>query len=375
MRILILSNNSDGLYKLKKELLLELVHSKAYIESNKLENNRVVISVPDDKRVKDLQDLGCEVYKTPMERRGKNPFKDIFVLVSYLRLIRKVNPDVILSFTIKPNIYGGLAARFRHKTFIPTVNGLGSSLQNDNLSSKFIKFLYSISFKKSPVILVQNESILDYFKKNVLKLGNYKLIPGSGINLNRFHFENYPDNTDKIIFITIGRIMRDKGIVEFLESVSRVKNKYGSMVEFYLIGAYDEPELKSLVDEYDKNKLIHYLGYRKDINKLVSKCNCVIHPSYHEGLSNVLLEAGATGRPVIASDVAGCRETFINGVSGLVVKAKDSEDLTRKIEEFINIPYEEKVQMGKANREYVEKNFDRKIVVEKYIECIEKYAK
>ena len=132
---------------------------------------------------------------------------------------------------------------------------------------------------------------------------------------------------------------------------------------------------KSRIDNLNNEGIINYLGYRKDIKELIKKSHCLIHPSYHEGLSNVLLEAGATGRPVIASDIPGCKETFIDGISGLAVKVKDTDDLTDKIEKFINFSYDKKMEMGKSNRKHVEKKFDRKIVVEKYIECIDKYAK
>lgn len=200
------------------------------------------------------------------------------------------------------------------------------------------------------------------------------ILPGSGINLDKFKCSVYPETESVISFIMISRIMKDKGIEEYLNAVENIKLRYPN-TEFNLVGEYDDISYKSRIETLDNKDIINYLGYRKDIPKLIEKSHCLIHPSYHEGLSNVLLETGATGRPVIASDIPGCKETFIDGESGFAVKVKDSDDLISKIEQFINLPYETKKQMGKANREHVEKNFDRKIVVEKYIESIEKYAK
>lgn len=376
MKILILTNDAQGFLLFRKELLEELLNAKSFINNN---NNFIVeeilVCAPNSDYSNDIAKIGCMYKNVSMDRRGKNPLKDYKLIKEYERIIDNFNPNVILTYTIKPNIYGGIAAKKQKIPYIVNITGLGTSIHKNNITSKFIKKLYKIGVKGASEIFVQNKSNLEFFKNNILADANYNLIPGSGINLERFVYKEYPSDTQPIKFITIGRIMKDKGIDELLESIVKIKKEFGSKVEFHIAGSYDDVSYKDKIDSLNKVGTINYLGLRNDIPQIIGDYHCIIHPSYHEGLSNVLLEAGATGRPVIASNVPGCKETFIDGVSGLAVRVKDSDDLIRKIEEFINIPYEKKVQMGKANREHVEKNFDRKIVVQKYIECIEKYAR
>ena len=364
--ILFAANDTTFVYNLRKEIIEDLCNR----------DQDVIIVAQFKDYIEELKDIGCKLIELKIPRRGKNPFSDINLYNHIKHILKENEPDIVFSNSIKPNVYFGIATSKLGIPFVPNVTGLGSALLNPGSVKKIAHTLYKMGVKNSKTIFFQNNYNKEYFynSKIIGKSKDCLVLPGSGINLEKYSYFEYPETDRSIKFIMIARIMRDKGIFEFLNAAEIIKSKYPN-VEFTLVGDYDDLSFKDRIDKLNDNGIITYLGYRQDIDELIKKSHCIVHPSYHEGLSNVLLEAGATGRPVIASDIPGCRETFIDGVSGLAVKVKDSDDLTRKIEEFINIPHNKKAQMGKANREHVAKKFDRKIVVDKYIECIEKYAK
>lgn len=364
--ILFAANDTTFVYNLRKEIIEDLCNK----------GQDVIIVAEPKGYVEEIKDIGCNLIEIKVPRRGKNPFSDINLYNHIKQILKVEKPNIVFSNSIKPNVYFGIASSKLGVPFVPNVTGLGSALLNPGVVQKIATTLYKRGVRNAKTIFFQNNYNKEYFyhSKIINESKDFLILPGSGINLEKYKYSQFPNELDTIRFIMIGRIMKDKGISEYLDAAENIKSKYPK-TEFLLVGDYDDVSYKERIDILNNKGIINYLGYRKDINELIKKSHCLVHPSYHEGLSNVLLEAGATGRPVIASDIPGCRETFIDGVSGLAVKVKDSEDLTHKIEEFINIPNDKKVQMGKANRNHVAKNFDRKIVVDKYIECIEKYAK
>ncbi|MDU2353342.1 MAG: glycosyltransferase family 4 protein, partial [Anaerococcus sp.] len=297
MKILVLANSSKGLFNFRKDLLKEFKDPGIYLDSYEHESHDVLICVPDDINNENLENIGCKVINFDLDRRGKNPLKDLRLIKEYKNIIRSYNPNIILTYTIKPNVYGGIAAQKYKIPYIPNITGLGTSIHKNNFTSKFIKNLYKIGIKGASEIFVQNRSNLEFFKKNIIADANYNLIPGSGINLEKFVYKDYPSDTKPIKFITVGRIMKDKGIDELLESIIKIKNKYGPKVEFHIAGSYDDVSYKNEIDSLNKAGTINYLGFRNDIPEIIEDYHCIIHPSYHEGLSNVLLEAGATATP------------------------------------------------------------------------------
>lgn len=369
MKILILSNSSGGLYNLKRELIEELLKPNSYVDENRLGVNDIYVVIPDDKKSKELNKMGCKVKLIPLQRRGTNPIQDFKILVQYFNIMKKIKPDVVLTFTIKPNIYGGIISSLLKVPYIANVTGLGSSIRDKSVITGFVETLYSIGLKNSNKIYFENSSDLDFFNDNILNNNKSLLLPGSGINVNRFPYRDYPIDNGVIKFLTIGRIMKDKGSDELLKAAAFIKSKYDN-VEFYLAGDYDEYNYKDMIIEYDNKGIINYLGYRSDISELIANSNAIIHPSYHEGLSNVLLEAGAVGRPVIASNVPGCRETFIEGKTGISIEPRSTESLVHGIEEFINLDYKKKIYMGLEARKHVYGNFDRKIVIQEYVDTL-----
>lgn len=367
MKVLIFSNTSKGLYNFKKEFIEELINPKTYVKKNVLKASEVTICVPDDYNKYKFIELGCNVVNIDLERHGKNILKEFKLMYNYYKLIKKIKPDVVFTFTIKPNIYSGIVCQLTKTPYFSNITGLGTTIRNESFITKFIKKLYKFGTKGAEKIYFENSSDLNYFNDYIYRNKKSVLMPGSGINFHRFPYISYPNNENKINFVTIGRIMRDKGITELLEAAKFLKAKYKN-IDFYIVGEYDEAKYKDEIENLNRQAVIKYLGFRDDISKLIGMSHCIIHPSYHEGLSNVLLEAAATGRPVIASYVPGCKETFINGVTGIAIEPKDTKSLINKIEEFIKIDYDEKINMGKKARNFVESKFNREIVIEYYIE-------
>ena len=359
-KVLILANIAKGFYDLRQELLRELV--KKY---------EVYVAVPDSPDIVYIENLNCKIEKTPFERRGMNPFKDFKLFITYIKLLNKIKPDIVLSYTIKPNMYGGMACRLKKVPQIANITGLGTAVENGGFLQKILFFMYKITMKKTKCIFFQNTNNLNVFKKNKLVKDNYRLIPGSGVNLMRFDIEQYPNN-NIIKFLFIARIMREKGIDEYLDAAKFIKEKYKN-TEFGILGTYEQEAYKEKINDYEQKGFVKYAGFKADIREDIKNSNCVILPSRcGEGMATVLLESAATGRPIIATDIHGCRETIDDGINGYICKVKDTQSLADAIEKFINLSFNEQKQMGLKGREKMEKEFDRNIVVKAYLEEIDK---
>ena len=360
MNILILANNDMGLYNFRKELIEKLIK----------DNNHIYISLPNGNRVQDLVDLGCEFIDTDIDRRGTNLIKDFKLFKKYKKIIKDIKPDIVLTYTIKPNIYGGIACRVKKVPYICNITGLGTAAENKGAIQKLIIFLYKIALKNVKCCFVQNEENLKFMKEHkITKVEKYQLIPGSGVNLEKYKLLQYPNKNDKIKFIFISRIMKEKGIEQYLETAKRITEKYDN-TEFCILG-FCEQDYEKRIRKLEASGAIKYYGLQNDVIPYLENCSCLIHPSYYpEGMSNVLLEASSSGRPVITTNRSGCREIVEDGKTGYIVDIKNSEQLIKKVEEFINLQYEQKVKMGICAREKVEKEFDRNIVINAYMKEI-----
>ncbi len=361
MKVLILGNYDMGLYKFRRELLEELMKKK----------HEVYVSIPDGEYIQRIKDIGCKVILTEFNRRGMNPFAEQKLYITYCNIIKKIKPDKVLTYTVKPNIYGGLAARKYHVPQIANITGLGTVIENGGRKSNMILRLYQKGLSNAQVVFFQNQTNYDYFcnQRQIVKSRTI-VIPGSGVNLTQHKLEPYPVNNGELVFLVIGRIMRDKGIDELLYAAERIKKEYPWVI-FKLIGSYDEG-YQHKVNEAENKGFIEFLGQQDDVHSFIKNSHATISASYHEGMSNVLQETAAAGRPVIATDVPGSIETFEPYISGIPFKSHDADDLVRALKEFIELPYEKKAEMGIAGRKHVEKVFDRQIVVDKYLEEIEK---
>lgn len=369
MKILILANSDVGLFRFRKELLVELTNPGKYNKENS-KSYEVYVSLPKGEFSKKIEDIGVEIIDTKMDRRGVNPIKDLFLLFNYLKILREIKPDLVLTYTIKPNCYGGIACRLMKVPYITNITGVGTSLQRRGIISSIVKTLYKMGLKKAQAVFFQNASNKKFFESEILNKLDSILIPGSGVNVDSLVVKEYPIEK-QIKFITIARVMKDKGILELLEAASEIKDKHND-VEFYLVGDLEETALGIELNKKVSAGIINYLGFRKDIYELISDSHCTIHPSYHEGLSNVLLESAALARPTLASDIPGCSETLIDGESGYLFKSKDVSSLVEAIEKFLILSHDDKKNFGIRNRKHIEENFDRKIVISKYLQEIKK---
>lgn len=359
-RILILTNSINGLYNFRRELVLKL-----------LNDFEVIIAAPHGEKMYNFTKVGCTFIETPIKRRGTNPFIDFMLLIKYWKIIVKFKPAVVLTYTIKPNIYGGFVCSILDIPYISNITGLGTAVENKGLLQRFILILYRLSFKKASCVFFQNEENRQFMINNKVALNNNRLIPGSGVNLQHFKLLDYPSSDKKINFLFIARVMKEKGIDYYLEAAQYIKAKYPN-TEFHVLGDCEEDYLEKL-NTMQKKGIINYHGRQDDVRKFHKISHCTIHPTYYpEGMSNALLESAASGRPIITTNRSGCREIVDNGINGFLVEPKNSEDLIDKIEAFLALSYQEKKSMGLAGRTKVEKQFDREIVIKEYINEINK---
>lgn len=370
MKVLILANNDVGLYKFRKELIKELINPGSYIAERKAESYEVFISLPEGEFIDELKKLGCQFFNTPVDRHGVNPKTELKLMMRYRYMLKKIKPDIVLGYTIKPNIYGAIAAYQEKIPFIANITGLGTAIEHGGIKEQVIIFLYRIALRNVQKVFFQNQENCKYMISKRVIHSSYEILPGSGVNLMINCFEEYPPDTNEYIFTVIGRIMKDKGIDEILKAVKFVKKKY-PYVKFRIIGFFDDA-YQEIIERAVKEEIIEYIPQQKNIHPFIAESHAIIHASYHEGMSNVLLEAAATGRPVIASNIPGCIETFEPNVTGIAFKVKDADDLTKAILKFIKLSYQEKKTMGYLGRERMVQLFDRTIVVKKYIEEIRK---
>ena len=360
-KILILANSSSGLYGFRNELVVKL-----------LEQNQVYVSLPDDTNNKELKEEGCILYHTPINRRGMNPIQDIGLFRAYRKLLKEIRPDVVLTYTIKPNVYGGLACRMEKIPYIANITGLGSALENGGPVQKIALLLYKMGLKKAGCVFLQNEFNLTFFEKHRITKAPKRLIPGSGVNLSRFQVKPMPKDTQE--FVYIARVMREKGIEEYLSAAGKVKETYPD-AKFHILGYCEEAYEEILKRAQDDGVIIHH-GSVKDVRPYLYGVQCLIHPSFYpEGMSNVCLEAAACGRAVITTKRSGCKETVEDGVSGYLIPQQDATALTDAILQFLNLSYEQKVQMGLAGRARMESMFDRNQIVKAYEEEIRNILK
>lgn len=355
-RILFLANHFITLYSFRKELIQEMV---------KLDHE-IWLSLPKSDENVYFESLGCKIVETSIDRRGINPIKDIKLVRFYKNIMHQIKPDIIFSYTIKPNIYGTLASNGKYRQ-VCNITGTGATFLSRNFISVICEMLYKLSIKKCYKVFFQNTGDRDFFIKEGLVENNYGMLPGSGCNLQQHAFKPLPDYKE-LRFLFIGRVMKLKGIDQYLHAAEIIKKKYPN-TRFYIAGWNEQPEYMKLVENAQKNGYVEYIGFRKDIDLWIEKCHCIILPSHGgEGVPNVLLEAASTGRICIGSKINGTMDVIEDGKTGFLFNTGDSQDLASKIEKFILLSENEKEAMGRAGREKVEREFDRQIVIKAYLE-------
>lgn len=363
--IALLNCHGDDVYCFRKEIIDKLVEN----------NYNVILSCPESPRLDCFRgNKNIIIEDVKIDRRGTNPIHDLKLLWDYIRLYKKYRPDVVCTFTIKPNIYGSIAADIRGIPHINNITGLGSGFQNGGVVQRIVITLYRYALRKSKMVFFQNmenqKTAID--AKLIGPKTPYKCIPGSGVNLERFSVAE-KENNDQIVFNYIGRVLKDKRIDDYLDAAQRIKPKHPETV-FNIIGFIEPTELhyKKLLEKLESQGIIHYCGSVNDVRPYVNASDAIIHPSsYGEGISNVLLESAASGKAIITTDISGCKECVDNGVSGFIYHAENIEQLVDKIEQFIALTPIQRKEMGLAGRKKVEKEFDRNIVVDAYLNMIQ----
>ena len=361
--VLILSNSLKGLYSFRKEVL-KAISDAGY---------DLFLSVPQaDERAQYFKSIGCSIIETRLSRRGMNPLADFKLMLHYRKMIRKIRPIAVLTYTIKPNVYGGIACRLTKVPQLANVTGLGDAMENGGWLQRLTQTLYKVGLSKARKVFFQNTTNKEYFETHRIVNGSTILLPGSGVNLSHHTMQPYPSDEGKVRFLFIGRLLKDKGVEELFEAAQTIKSKY-PYTEIQMLGPTGG-SLQSQLDELVKNGIIKHLGSTTDVRPFIGAVECTVMPSYHEGMSNVNLESESNGRPVITTNVAGCKETINDGITGYLVEVKDGKSLAAAMERFVMLPYSEKVKMGQSARAKVENEFDRQIVVEKYLNEINSLA-
>lgn len=354
-KVLLLANEYTTIINFRMELLQRLIK----------ENYKVFVALPKNDNNQKIKDLGCKIVELKISRKGMNPIEDLKTILAIKKTLTLVKPNVVFTFTIKPNIYGGFVCKLLKIPYIVNITGLGIGIDNGGILQKVLLILYKLSINKANKVFFQNKHDMQFMlKKHIIKI-NYELIPGSGVNLERFKLLEFP--SDNIInFLYIARVMREKGIEEYLNAAKYIKKKY-PFTRFHVCG-FCEGNYEEKIQNLHTKNIIIYHGQVNQIEKMHAISQCTIHPSFYpEGMSNVLLESAASGRPVITTNRPGCKEIVENGITGFLINQQDSNDLIEKIEKFLNLSWEERKNMGLRGREKVEKEFDRNIVVQKYI--------
>ena len=362
-KVLFLVNHEVVIYNFRLEI----------IERFLSEGHKVIISSPGGERIEKLKALGCKHEEITFDRHGKNPVKDLKLIATYKKLMKKVNPDIVFTFTIKPNIYGSIAAKSLGIPCVVNITGLGTAVENGGALQKLTIAMYRYALKNVQTVFFQNRENEAFFLEKKIALQKHKFIPGSGVNLEKFCTTEYPaivgeGKDKKVKFAFISRIMKEKGIEEYLKAARLVKKRYPN-TEFHVYGFCEEDtKYPEILKKYNDVGYINYHGMTDDVAGVMKEMHCIVHPTYYpEGISNVLLEACACARPILTTRRPGCREVLEEGKNGYFVNEKDSTDLAKKMIRIINESWEELKDKGLYARQKVESEFDRQQVVQAYL--------
>ena len=365
--IALLTNNDDDVYCFRKELIEGLI----------AEGYEMLISCPDGPKFELMRDIPF-IYDNPdIDRRGTNPIADAKLMYHYWRLFHKHRPAVVLTYTAKPNVYASIAAHWMGIPVINNLTGLGSVVNESGLKKAFIMWLFKLAYKKSACMMFQNATNMQVAIDQGMVNGDYKLIPGSGVNTDRYPLQTYPAGGDgkegePIVFNYIGRVLHDKGVDDYIEAAKRIKAKY-PQTEFNMLGFIEPTEIHYEEDLriLGEQGIVMYRGSQKDVKPWVARAHATIHPStYGEGMSNVLLESASMGRFIITTNNPGCQETLEHEKTGYIYQGGNVDALVSAIERFLELPNDTRRMMGEAGRERVKNLFSRDTVVNAYKERI-----
>lgn len=355
--ILIITNHSFMFWQFRRELVMEMLRR----------GHQVTIACPFGDRIEDLRSLGCALIHTPLDRRSISLRKEHSLYRQYKQIIRQVKPDVVITYSIKPNIYASRICARMDIPYCVNVQGMGTAFQHP-ISARVASALYRTSLKKAKAVFFENEENARYFREHkITDEKQHVILRGAGINMEHYALQPYPSH-DRVHFLYLGRVMREKGVDELLSAVRRL-HQDGEDFFLDLVGFYED-SYGGQVEELEKLGLCRFHGFQKDARPYYAAADCVVLPSYHEGMSNVLLEAAAIGRPLITSDIPGCREAVDDGITGYTCPAKDADALYQTMKRFLRLTREEREAMGLAGNAKMHDQFNKKDVVEKTLSAI-----
>lgn len=356
MKILIITNHSYMLWRFRRELIQELQ-----------KKHEVVLSMPFVGHQDDFQGLGVRCIDTDVDRRGINPKTDIKLVRAYDRLLKKEKPDLVITYSIKPNVYAGFLCRMRKIPYFANVQGLGTAFQKPGLA-QFVTLLYKAALRDAKGVFFENDgNAKEFRKRHIIKKEKQIVLHGAGINLDYYPYAPYPEN-EKLHFLYLGRIMREKGMDELFGAVKRLHAEGESFV-LDLVGFFED-KYKAQVEELEDEAIAVFHGFTEDPRPYYEGADCVVLPSYHEGMSNVLLEAAAVGRPVVTSDIPGCREAVEDKKTGCLVKVKDADSLYEGMKYVLRMSRAEREAMGMAGRKKMKREFDKRTVVGETVKAL-----
>ncbi len=351
-RILILANSSGGLASFRSELIRKL-----------METYEVAAAVPMGNRVDELNALGCRLIEVRMERRGLNPISDYSLFRQFKAIIRREKPALVITYTIKPNIYGCLAARMARVPYAANVTGLGTAFERGGMLKRLVVTLYKVSLRKAKVVFFENAENCGIFtREGIIPEEKTCVLSGAGVNLEKYSPLPYPEGEHPIRFLFMGRVMREKGVEELFEAFRHLRAD-GCDCVLDMLGNSEE-NYKDRIAACEAEGWLKYHGFQTDVRPFIRDAHCFVLPSWHEGMANTNLECAASARPIITSDIPGCREAVVDGVSGLLCKPKDADSLYAALKRMAETPSEQRERMGKESRRHMEENFDKRRVVQ-----------
>ncbi len=364
MRIVFSSNISWSIYNFRSSLLKSLQNDGYEIFTVALK----------DEYSKKLVDQGFNFEEIKLNNNATNPIEDLKTIYKYYRIYKQIKPDIICHNAIKPNIYGTIAASLLNIPVLNNISGLGTLFIKKSFSTKVAKILYKYSQKRATKVFFQNHDDLNLFLKNkLITEAKCKVIPGSGVNTTRFKPTIKNNQNEDFQFLFIGRLLYDKGIREYVEASKKLKPLYPN-VTFNILGPLYKNNATAVsletLDDWTKNGDVNYLGETDNVEEFMRNANCIVLPSYREGLSKVLIEASSLGLPIVTTNVPGCRDVVIDNETGFLCEAKSSEDLANKMENMLLLPIEKRMKMGEKARERALEVFDEKIIIKHYKDAI-----
>lgn len=356
-KILMITNHSYMLYRFRLELIEEL-----------MKKHEVVLSMPFVGHENDFQALGLRCIDTKVDRRGINPKTDLKLFLFYWQLLRKEKPDLVVTYSIKPNVYAGMACSLQRIPYCANVQGLGTAFQKKGLA-QFVTLLYKTAFCRVKTVFFENQANAQEFAaRRIVSADKQLVLNGAGVNLEKYALQPWPEN-DKVHFLYLGRLMKEKGMDELFAAARRLQKEGHSFV-LDMVGFFED-EYKEQVEELEKMGIAVFHGFQEEPCPYYTNADCVVMPSYHEGMSNVLLEAAAMGRPVITSRIPGCMETVLEKESGFLCQPQNSMEVYQAMKEFLALSKEQRIAMGRRGREHMESLFDKKKIVSVTVDALE----